>query len=150
MTMPRLAPVQLFTNALLDMLAAEMRVGDHEVPKDRTFPYSILYQLDDAPPPDGPVLTGPEEDLAIGFQITSVGSGRKQAQWQADRVRRVMVGRNSEGGLLFPLPIVAGWTVAGRLGAAPGGVAVEGSAPTLLFQVPDRYTLHVTPDEGAS
>lgn len=148
MTTPaaRVVPVQLFTNAMLDALLGEgLRVGDHELPKDHTYPYSILYQIDDAPPPSGPELTGPEEDVGIGFQLMSVGSGRKQAQWQADRVRRFITGRAPDGSFLHDLPVVAGWRVAGRLGAAPSGVAPEGSAPNTLFNVPDRYTLLVTP-----
>lgn len=143
---PRVVPVQLITNALLDALLAEgLRVGDHDIPKDRTYPYSILYQVDDAPPPSGPPLTGPEEDVSIGFQVTSVGSGRKQAQWQADRVRRFITGRNGAGAFLSNLPAVSGWRVTSRMGAAPSGVAPEGSSPNILFNVPDRYTLHVTP-----
>lgn len=148
MTTPaaRVAPVQLLTTALLDALVADgMRVGDHDTPKDHTFPYSILYQIDDAPLPTGPELTGPEEDLAIGFQLSSVGSGRKQAQWQADRVRRFITGRDPQGRHIFELPAVNGWKVTGRLGSTPSGVAVEGSAPNTVFTVPDRFILHVTP-----
>ena len=147
MTMPaRVAPVQMITNALLDMLQAEgFRVGDHEPPKDRTFPYHILYQIEDAPAPEGPPLTGPEEDMAIGFQVTTVGSGRKQAQWGADRVRAAITGRAADGSFLVELPVVAGWSVSSRLGSTPSGVAPEGSAPNVLFNAPNRYTLHVTP-----
>lgn len=146
MTTPRVAPTQLLTNSLLDALRnAGFRVGDSELPADRTFPYHILYSVGDAPPPDGPPLTGPEEDLALGFQITTVGSGRKQAQWGADKIRGFMTGRSSTGAFVHDLPSVAGWKVTGRLGSTPGGVAPEGSAPNTLYNVPDRYTLHVTP-----
>lgn len=146
MTTPRVAPVQLVTNALLEGLtAAGFRVGDSILPTDRTFPYHILYQIDDAPPPDGPPLTGPEEDLWIGFQITTVGSGRKQAQWGADKIRGFMTGRDASGALVHALPVIAGWKVSSRLGSTPGGVDPEGTAPNLLFNAPNRYILHVTP-----
>lgn len=138
--------MQLITNALIQALTdAGLRVGDHDLPTDRTFPYSIVYVVPDAPAPDGPPLTGPEEDVAVGVQITSVGSGRKQAQWQADKVRDLLTGRASSGALAFGLPAIAGWRWSDRLGAAPSGVAPEGTAPNRTYSVPDRFTLHVTP-----
>lgn len=144
--MTRVVPVQLVTNSFLTMLTSGgLRVGDHELPTDRTFPYSILYQIDDAPPPSGPPLTGPEEDMAIGYQLMSVGTGRKQAQWQADKLRDRILGHSLGGAFDIPFPAIAGWTVSSRLGTTPSGVAPEGSAPNVLFNVPDRYILIVTP-----
>lgn len=148
MTTPtRVVPIQLFTNAVQDFLVANgFRVGDHEIPADRTLPYVILYQISDAPLPTGPELTGPEEDASIGFQITSVGSGRKQAQWQADKIRRLLVGRATDGSLMSTLPAVSAWKVTGRVGLAPSGVVVEGTNPeNVLYSVPDRFIVNVTP-----
>lgn len=139
-------PVQLCTNAIIDALRAQgLRIGDHELPTDRTLPYSILYLVDDAPVPTGPPLTDPQADTWIGVQVTSVGSGRKQAQWQADKVRGFFLDRADSGAFTHGLPAIPGYRWVDRLGTTPSGVAPEGTAPNTLYNVPDRYTLHVTP-----
>ncbi len=145
--MPTLVPVpvQLHVNAVLEFYAA-LRVGDHERPKDRTLPYGILHAVDDAPPPDQPPLTITPTDLWIGIQITSVGSSRKQAQWHADNVRdRLLSSDSVTGAFLHNLPAIAGWRWNARIGSTPSGVAPEGSALNVLYNAPNRYTLHVTP-----
>lgn len=140
------AQVEKVTSALVTGLRTTgMRIGDHEPPADMALPYSIVYIVDDAPPPSGPPLTDPEGDLWIGVQVTSVGSGRKQAQWQADKIRTYLIGRNASGAHTSALPAIAGFVVASRMGATPSGVVPEGSAPNTLYNVPDRYVLHVTP-----
>lgn len=140
-------PIQLMSNAVLQFFRdAGLRVGDHELPTDRTTPYSILYVVEDAPVPDQPELVATPTDLWLGVQLTSIGSRRDQAQLQADRVRRRLLDTDSvTGAFVHDLPAIAGWVWNARIGAAPSGVVPEGTAPNKLYNVPDRYTLHVTP-----
>lgn len=149
MTVP-LAPQQLFTTSLLTLLRASagsgVAVGDHAVPTDAGDLYAILYQLDRGTAFSGPPLTAPDADVTLEYQISSSGKSRMQAQWLADKLRTLILGRTESGAFGTALPAIAGWRVADRLpSSAASGVQVEGVAPQLRFTVQDRYSLLVTP-----
>ena len=81
---------------LYDALVARLEtattrpIGDGEEPDDTTEPYAIVYSLSDEPP-EGP-LDDPTEVVGDAFQVTCVGSSRRQAQWMQQKVRAALLG----------------------------------------------------------
>ncbi|MEU3783405.1 hypothetical protein [Streptomyces sp900129855] len=106
-----------------------------------TLPYAILDSLDGE-------FTGPEfadwhADAAWTYQVTSVGERADQVQWLADRVRAVVVDRDSEG-WCREIP-VAGMAVVDReLVVDAGGDPVDGSQGDIVTYV-QRFAITVSP-----
>jgi len=156
--------IQLLTNAVLDLyrvyinLSAVLgpagvhdnsgggaKVYDHEVPASVSYPYSCLYQVPGGSY-SGPPLTGPEADLTAIFQVDAVGTRRDQAQWLADKIKEVTLGRGPSGQLLCSLNAPTGWRECARLAAdTPPGVIRDSTAPTPLYSVPQRFAVVITP-----
>lgn len=79
------------TQAVIGVLeAAGLTVGDHDAPDPAVPPYSVVYLLDDLLV-DG-TAAAPDDDAQLHTQITSVGAGARQAEWEADRVRTALHG----------------------------------------------------------
>ena len=88
----------------------------------------------------GPPLAAPDADASLEYDITSVGQDDRQAAWVADDVRRVMLGRDPNGGLLLDL-VIEEHTAGDRW--APGPIG----APRLesgVYQVVDSYRVEVS------
>lgn len=101
-------------------------------------PYSILWSI------PGTTYGGPwndaHADAAWMYQVTVVAERADQAEWLMDRVRKVMVGRASDGAWQHPLN-VPGMYVMDRRHVADAGGDSEGSIVSLV----ERYALSVTP-----
>lgn len=155
--------IQLLTNAVLNLyrvginLSATVgpagvydnsgggpKVHDHDVPPNTTLPYVCLYQIPGGSY-SGPPLWDPEADLTAIFQVDAVGTRRDQAQWLADKVKNVTLGRVA-GQLQYPLSPPAGWRECARLAAdTPPGVIRSTDARNPLYSVPQRFAVAITP-----
>lgn len=156
--------IQLLTNAVLDFYRVNInlstvlgpagihdnsgggaKVYDHEVPEVPGFPYVCLYQIPGGSY-SGPPLTAPESDLTAVFQVDAVGTRRDQAQWLADKVFTVTLGRAPNGQLLYPLTAPGGWRECARLAAdTPPGVIRDPTAKNPLYSAPQRFAVAITP-----
>lgn len=157
--------IQLLTNAMLDLYRVYInlstvlgpagihdnsgsgaKVYDHEVPDVVAgYPYSCLYSIDGGSY-SGPPLTAPEADLTALFQVDAVGTRRDQAQWLADKIKEVTLGRGPGGQLLYPLSVPTGWRECARLAAGtPPGVIRDPTAKNPLYSVPQRFAAAITP-----
>ena len=87
-----------------------------------------------------PSLTDPWEVVALEYQVTYVGTTRKQAEWLADAGRAAVVGRNAGGGWTHSLTPSIGYVV-DRSVALFGAVSSE--APG-AYTVSDSFYLVVT------
>lgn len=149
MTDWRVAPTQLITTAIIDMLKAAFgagaRVYDHRVPEGATHPYWMVSHL---PGGDrsGPPLVAPDSDAALVFQVDGVALRRDAAQLAADRAVDVMIGRNAAGGFVRELVMPSGWALCDRMPSeGSGGVEQEGAPPNVVYTAPNRFTVVVTP-----
>ncbi len=101
----------------LDVGVGVLPVDDDVVPAK----YVVLY-----PVPGGGV-TGPdatpEADVRLWYQATCVGVDRRQTQWVADEVARVLFSRGRPGNLAFPLVLGDGLVEMGRSAPAGRGAA---------------------------
>lgn len=136
------------TTALVGMVAAGTGkpCGDHRIPDDATLAqgYTIVYSVEGGEY-DGAPLWAPESDAILVYQVSSVGSDRRQTEWIADRVRRTLVSRLAAGGFQVAFPDPAGMKVTSRWpeGGTPG-VIVTGNTPAdRVFTVPERFHLAV-------
>lgn len=120
-------PVGRATAPLVDGVPADLEDG----------PYAIVYQLAGGEH-WGPFLYGPDEAIALPYQVTSVGKRSDQADWMADKVRQAMLARTN-GTLTAPLT-APGVTVLDREFSSYGGQDREGD----VVSVPDTFLLHVT------
>lgn len=101
--------------------------------------YALIRPIDSGES-HGPPLAAPDADVSLEYDITSVGQDDRQAAWVADDVRRVMLGRNPNGGLLFDL-VIEEHTAGDRW--APGPIG----APRLesgVYQTVDSYRVEVS------
>lgn len=147
--MPRATTIErrIVDEALLALLVASVPQAEGnpfpvilvDDPLPTTEKYAIL-----TPIPSGEILGGslnaPETDVAVEYDVTCVGADRRQAQWAADKVRKIMVGTDAGGGLLYPLT-VEGHGELWRSQEGPiGGVTVVSG----VRQVVDSYRVGVT------
>lgn len=147
------APTQLVTSAVVALVRAHLpasSVYDFNVPSTAAYPYSNLMPIPGGSY-SGPPLYDPEADSALVFQWDSVGTRRDQAQFRADQINAIMLGRVA-GALRWPLdphlsPLAPGWVECARLPAetpgAPEPYATPGAAT--IYTVSNRYTVVVTP-----
>ncbi|WP_256789814.1 DUF3168 domain-containing protein [Frankia sp. AvcI1] len=137
--MIQVAPTQLFTDALIGMLRADVgdgiRIYDGTTYGDVSWPYAIVTPLG-GPAPDGPPLQGDGEDVCMQVQIDAVGRRRDQAQGLADRLRaRLLAGALA----------VDGWRCAHRETQASPGCLPEGQPGLEVWTAIGRYELYWTP-----
>lgn len=133
------------TDAVLAVLRAgieDKEIGDHQAPGDSTtelpnVPYAVVYAIPGGDV-DGPPLGDMFEDASMVYQVTSVGERRNQCEWMAEKVREVLVGRDS-GGYSTEIA-VDGAVVVGREVSFVGGVTLEGDR----FNATEQYVLHLT------
>lgn len=94
----------------------------------------------------GPPFWAPESQGILVFQVTTVGKRRDHAQWLQDRVRLSFLSRKTEGGFQVPFAPPAGWVVTHREpDGTPPGVIPEGPPTQRIYNVPERYRLHIEP-----
>jgi hypothetical protein len=150
---------QAITTALITMLASATGrpIGDLEAPEPAgsaiapQTPYAVV-----TPIPGGGLV---ERDLAdahpqptvLVYEVLSVGGEenegprRDQAEWMADKVRKAILDRASDGSYVNAItPATNPGDVAVKVGLrdldVQAGVVIEGT----LASIPDRYSLTVT------
>jgi hypothetical protein len=136
--LPYTAPdPQAFYNAILARLtsATGKNIGLGVAPADNTFPYAVLYPLNDELTEGA--LSDPHQIVVWAFQVTAVSSGGEGALSMQHRVREALIGH---------APTVAG------IGTAPI-VLLDGSGlsrddnPALerpLFYTTDRFSAYTS------
>jgi hypothetical protein len=124
--------VREHTDAVIDALeTAGLTVGDAEAP-DGAPPYVVVYRVFDRRTGQ---LSAPDDDATITYQVTCVGTSRKQAEWLADEVGEALA---------------AGVTVTGRTipriapEAGSGTVMRDDDVTPPLFYVTPRYRVMST------
>lgn len=131
-------PRQVTDTVVGALLAAWPRVGDHEAPDDRGYPYLILSTV------PGGARDGshgdPHEDVELVYQVRSVGVSRAQAQAALARARTVFLER-ANGEYTTPLA-GAGWVAYHRELDADAGVGHEPGS--VIYDAAERYRLAVT------
>lgn len=126
-------------------------IGLTEIPgKDPNIPYAIFSPIN-SPRGYGDNLD-PESMREYVFQILSVGKSPLQARWMSDRMRKVLIGRDSAGAFLHPIvllnlpdtspPTPPGASVVpgSRESDALGAIVKSGDN---VFQVVDTYRFKV-------
>jgi hypothetical protein len=102
------------------------------------IPHWIIYPVPSAGGESS--FSDPFELVNFEYQVTYVGTTRKQAEWLADAGRAVVVSRTPSGGWTHSLSLSVGYC-ADRSVSLFGGVATD--APG-AFTVVDSYNLVVT------
>ena len=138
------------TDAVVAFLAAgtDRPIGDARAPykngdaaQTETPPYAIVYPIPGAGF-SGAFFATPEEDAAFEYQVTSVGWRADQADWMADKVREVMLGRLRSGLFLFPLT-VPGLVVQTRESLSPPSEPMEVEQ---VWSVAESFLIRVATD----
>jgi hypothetical protein len=88
---------------------SDRRVGVATAPVDvnsnqAELPYATIYPIDGSPF-SGPPLCGPQEDVRFDFQINSFGKRFDQAEWLADLIREIIIGRDENGDLINKIQV---------------------------------------------
>lgn len=86
---------QTFFDAVVSRLASQTskNIGDAEAPSDLTLPYAVVYPLAEDDDPDTHGTLSDAHDMTVfEFQVTSVGSTRKQATWMQAEARSALLG----------------------------------------------------------
>lgn len=126
---------QTFYDTVVTRLSSETgkNIGDAEAPSDLTLPYAVLYPLvDDDDPEMHSTLSDAHEMTVFEWQVTSIGSTRKQAQWMQQKVRAALVGwEPSVSGLSFGLVEKSG---------GQGTRRDDGTQPAQFFSI-DQFSV---------
>ena len=109
-------------------------VGDHQAPTSATFPYTVVYSLDDAER-SGPIDDG-QADVDHTIQLTTVGETPEQTQLLIDATRTKM----KDGTL-----VVASRKVLKVDLTEGGGVQRDEEEQPPLFYGVDVYSILTTP-----
>ena len=122
--------LRLHTDAVIAALEADgLTVGD-ATGEGLTTPYVVVYRISGTR--DGEA-DAPEDRAELVFQITCVGTGRKQAEWVQDKAEAAL----------------RSITVAGRSVRvyvdSDGPVSRDDDTPVPLFYSTPRYRLWTTP-----
>lgn len=88
---------------------SDRRVGVAVAPVDiqgnqAELPYATIYPVDGLAF-SGPPMCGPHEDVRFDFQINSFGKRHDQAEWLADLIREIIVGKDENGSLINRLQV---------------------------------------------
>lgn len=137
--MPDVALRLPVTEALAALLATVTgRTGDvGRAPDPPALPYWILYPIPGGGPVGPPAI--PDADVALPYQITSVGGRADQAQWLADQARSALLHTEDDGRYTHPLD-PDGLTVMAVTADGSGGLDPDQQLPS----VADRYLIWVT------
>jgi hypothetical protein len=121
------------TNAVIQFLESlGLAVGDAEAP-EQDPPYVVVYPI-----PGGDTtgtLANPDDDVVLVYQVTCVGTDRRQAEWLADKAFALVA-----GDLAVPERRV--------LRVAPdmhGGVQRDDQATPPIFWSAPRFRITSTP-----
>ena len=143
----QLAPLELFTSGFVTMLRSTVgggvRIFDENAYGNISYPFVVVHDLG-GPSPTGPPLLGDGADVAVTYQVDSVGRKRSEAQELDRRCRTRVVQSNDAGGFLYPIT-VAGWRCAERRTDSLLGVNPEGKTPQDVFVARTRYVVRWTP-----
>lgn len=134
------------TEALQGMLAAATGrpCGRGRLPlvdgRPAPLPYTVLYPQGGTV--DGAPLADRAEDARLIYQVTVVAARTDQAEWLADRVRRALLGRTTQGAWAHPIA-AAGVDVWARELLVDDGVDPAGADDGVVTAV-QRYELSAT------
>lgn len=128
------------TAALLAHLATGTGrpVGDAAVLDAPSLPYSVLYPLT-----DGTVygsMGSPADEASYGYQVTSVGGTREQAEWIADLVRKTMF----SGPISVPADPTDPFTDSYIVGVSPLGSAGGAERVGTVWQSAERFSVEAS------
>ena len=142
MTVPARRPVTAGLKALIESgTGRPCRVAtapEDEVGNTEDVPYAVLWPSTGMF--SGPGFVAPEADAVFQYTVHSVGMRDDQADFLADAVREVIVGRQENGSFLYPLT-VNGLTVMNRsIAQSAGPMDLNGS----VFTVAESYLIAVT------
>lgn len=139
------------TNALLQMLrdATARQIFDSVIPKGTVTPQGESWGLLHSIPGggfDGAPMVSPDSDLALVYQVDSVGRRRDHAEWMGDTVRRTILARTVQGRFQVAFPDPPGVLINDRRPYGEvGGVDAEGDDPYRVYTVAERFVLFATP-----
>jgi hypothetical protein len=127
------------TDAVIALLEGQdLLVGDHEAPDgageqgDGSFVhYVVVYRI-----PGGKrsgTLADPHGDADFIYQVTCVGSSRRQAEWLADKAEALLAGVTVEGRRIHVVP------------HGNPGIPREDDVTPSIFTMAPRYRLMSSP-----
>lgn len=120
------------TDAIIARLGAlGLTVGDAEAPSAAP-PYVVVYPV--AGGSTSGVLAAPDDDAVLVYQVTCVGTSRKQTEWLADKVI----------GLLTGVTVTARKIPTIHLDSFGGVTRDDTSTPPLYLAFP-RFRVYTTP-----
>lgn len=124
------------TDAIISRLTTGTgkNIGDGVAPADGTLPYAVVTPLADGDY-DGP-MNDWQADVAMEWQVTSVGATRSQAQWMQDKCRDAML----NAAITVPSRAVMKAELAGG-----GFVERDDDFQPPLFYAVDIFSVLVTP-----
>jgi hypothetical protein len=108
-----------------------------------SYPSRVLHDLGGSAP-TGPPMLGDGADVAVHYQLDSLGRTAVEAQALSVRSRAHMVQSDDAGGFLYPVT-VPGWRCAERRTDLLVGLTPEGREPRQVFVDRVRYVFRWTP-----
>lgn len=145
------APMDLVTTAVLDLLndAQEGRkVYDGAYSGDPTtpaYPYGILYRIAGGTADPMPDLDADPQTVTVAYQVTAVSNLRNQCEATARLFHDRLLARDDDG-WRYPIAAPDGWAVVDRRpDPAMPGVDRTGDPPRVVYSLPARYLLTVSP-----
>lgn len=156
--MPDLAKLRTHTDAIVDVLNAELKTFDAGAPDLNQTPggqgwgwqgvpggskfkaYCVVYPLAGGVF-DGPIGC-PDDDASLTWQVTCVGATRSQCEAAADRANEVLIGQ----------PLVVNGRHISRVWAdmAGGGTRRDDTVQPPVFIATPRYRVESSPDPTGS
>lgn len=141
---------RLLTQALERLIGDETgkAVGVARVPytlngQAPAFPYVIIFPMRRGLLYGPPMSDNPWSLVEAPYQFKCVGATDEQAEWMADKVREVILGRDAFGGLLNTISLDGAAVIDRRPdGISPGPLSVDGT----MFSVDDEYVFVVETD----
>lgn len=139
-------PRRKVTNALRDLLITQTSraVGVVDVPDIESgaiapeSPYAIIYPINDGGFWGG--MGAPESSAEFTYQITSVGDRGDQCEWLADKIREVLLGRDTSGDFSTAFTLTDGWKVAQRYSELGAGSMIRVDK---LWTTDDTFCFHI-------
>ena len=135
------------TDALVAMLASVTgkEIGDAKAPAPTgtnplpDLPYAVVYPMPYRHRVN-PDFADADPDVALIYQVTSVGENRGQAEWMADQVYKAILTRSGSG-FANAITLPPGHKVYGRSWEESGPASYEGE----LVGSHESFALYVSP-----
>lgn len=129
--------LRLVYDAIVSRLTTETgkNIGDTQAPSVLTYPYAVVYHLDEEVAPElRGTLGDPQQSTELEFQVTSVSDTARSARWMANEARIALSGW---------APTATGMTL-GKVSLQAGSPTIrdDGVQPPVFYSV-DRYVVFV-------